>query len=421
MKREPPIDRLNRSKPRWGAYLIGAYLFSVPAFGHSESSLLLAIPQAAGALLVAYALFDVLGSFRIKVPAEVGLYGLMGLWAGVTFFLLPGTTPEDLQSLGTLLKVVLTTLACAQLIKDEDDLSIALNIFVFSAIFVYYLNSAELQQLTSIGSITEQDRFAGTLANANAAAMFSLAVLWSVLFLLVRSRFAALKIALYLPPVGAALLIVYYTGSKKGLVGLALLAMFISRLLYLRQGAGAWRKGLVIGLSIMLILVVGYFIYTSPFFFRLGQVLEGVSNISDENRLSLVAESIRVWTTDLRTFIMGVGYDQFWKYSTLGDYAHSTPLELLASNGIVGLSLFMGFLALLWRRFWRLYRQTSDHDLKSGSFAVLVFLFIYGFFMIAAVLHDAREMLPILSCLAALGQSYTRPPEPGRSDGLAHV
>lgn len=407
------MDPVFKPKPRWGAYIIGAYLFSVPAFGYSDSTGLLVLPQVAGALLVGYALFDLLGRFRITVSGEVGLYGLMGLWAGVTFFFQQGATPEDLQNLGTMIKVVVTTLACAQLIKDEDDLFVALKIFVFSILFVYYQNSGELQQLRAVGYITEQDRFAGTLTNANTAAIFSLTVLWAAMLLLVRSGFQSLKVALYLLPVGLALLIIYYSGSKKGLLGLAMLALFMARLLYIRRKSSLWQKSLVIAVSIVLVIVVGYFIYTSPFFFRMEQLFGGLSNISDANRLDLAKEAVSVWLMNGRTFVMGVGYDQFWKFSSLGTYAHSTPLELLASNGLVGFLLFMGFLYLLWRKFVRLYRMTSDQDLKSLFFAVMIFLLIYSFFMLAAVLHESRELLPILGCLAAFGQYHLRPQRAG--------
>jgi O-antigen ligase len=326
----------------------------------------------------------------------------------VTFFFHQGATPEDLQNLGTMIKVVVTTLACAQLIKDEDDLFIALKIFVFSILFVYYQNSGELQQLRTAGYITEQDRFAGTLTNANTAAIFSLTVLWAAMLLLVRSGFRSLKVALYLVPVGLALLIIYYSGSKKGLLGLAMLALFMVRLLYIRRKSSLWQKSLVIGVSIVLVLVVGYFIYTSPFFFRMEQLVGGLSNISDVNRLDLVKEAVSVWLTNGLTFVMGVGYDQFWKFSSLGTYAHSTPVELLASNGLVGFLLFMGFLYLLWRKFVRLYRRASDQDMKSLFFAVMIFLLIYSFFMLAAVLHESRELLPILGCLAAFGRYHLR-------------
>lgn len=398
----------NRQKPRWGAYLIGAYLFSVPAFGYSDSGGLLIIPQVTGALLVCFALYDLLGRLRISVPGEIGLYALMGLWAGVTFFFRSGATPEDMEGLLTLAKVVLTTLACAQLIKDEEDLFIALKIFAFSVLFVYFQNSGELRWMRIMSNITEDDRFAGTLTNANTAAIYSLTVVWGTLVLLLRARFAPIKFAAYVPSLGASLLIIYYSGSKKGLMGLALMAVFVVRLLYIRQREKVWQKALIVGISIVLVLVVGYFIYTSPFFFRMQQLFSGISNASDANRLLLAKEAIGVWLTDTRTFFMGVGFGQFWKYSSLGTYAHSTPLELLASNGLVGFSLFMGFLALLWRTFLQVLRRTSDKETRSLVFAVMIFPLIYTFFMMASVLHESRELVPILGCLAAFGRYHLR-------------
>jgi hypothetical protein len=103
------VDQTNRSKPTLGAYLVGAYLFSVPAFAFSESLGLLIIPQIIGAVLVAYALLDILGSQSIKIPREIQLYGLMGLWAVITFSF--GASTSEWRALGTLIKVVVATLA----------------------------------------------------------------------------------------------------------------------------------------------------------------------------------------------------------------------------------------------------------------------------------------------------------------------
>lgn len=402
------MDPTNRPKPRWGAYLIGAYLFSVPAFAYSDSSGLLIIPQVTGALLVGYALFDLLGSLNISIPGEVGLYGLMGLWAVITFYFGASASEWGTPSLGTLTKVVIATLACAQLIKDDDDLFIALKIFVFSILFVYYQNMGDIQYLRMAGYVTEEDRFAGTLTNANTAAIFSLTVIWAAILLLLRSRKGLLRGALFFAPIGTALLIIYYSGSKKGLIGLGLFVLFITRLLYIRQHATFFRRSLIILISCFLIIIAGYFIYTSPFFFRMEQLFSGISNPSDINRLDLAREAVNVWLMNWKTFFIGVGYDNFWTYSSLGTYAHSTPLELLASNGIIGFSLFMGFLFLLFRKFIFLYRQTFNEELKIIFFAVIIFLSIYSFFMMFAVLHDSRELLPILGCLAAFGKYHLR-------------
>jgi O-antigen ligase len=402
------MDAAASPKPRLGALLIGAYLFSVPAFGYSDSTGLLAIPQVLGALLVGLAIYDIVGGMRVNIPLELGLYGLLGLWCVLTFLPLSGTTSEDLGSLGTLAKVVATTLACAQLTKDEDDLFLSLKVFIFSVILVYFMNRGELQMLEFTGATSERDRFAGTLTNANTAAIFSLTILWAGVVLMKRSSFRTASVIAYAPPMALASLILYYTGSKKGLMGLALLAVFTGRLLYIRRKPTLAKKSLISLVSLALIGVVGYVIYTSPFFFRIEQLFGGVTNASDMNRLILAKEAVEVWLTNARSFFIGVGYDQFWKFSSFASYAHSTPLELLASNGLIGLALFLGFLGLLLRRFIRLYMRTAEAYLRSEYFGILIFLFIFAFFMLFAVLFDSRELLPILGCLAAFGRGQGR-------------
>jgi O-antigen ligase len=395
------MDQISATKPSLGAYFVGAYLFSVPAFAYSQSLGLLIIPQIAGALLVGYAIFDILVNQSIKIPYEIQLYGIMGVWAVITFGFAINTS--GWRSVGTLAKVVIATLACAQLIKNEVDLFTALKIFVFSIIFIYFQNMNDLQSLRIADRIGENDRFAGTLANANIAAIFSLAVIWASILLLLNSRKRLLNRVVFFVPIGISLLIIYYSGSKKGLFGLGLFVLFIARLLYVRQHGSFYRKSLVLFLSFLLIFAAGYYIYSSPFFFRIQESFYGGSS-SDINRIDLANEAIHVWLKNWKTFFMGVGYDNFRNFSMVQSYSHSTPFELLASNGIIGFSLFMGFLFFLFRKFVFLYRHTFSQELRSIFYSVLIFLFIYSFFMIGAVLHDAKELLPIMGALAAFGQ-----------------
>ena len=392
-----------RSETTLRAYLVGAYLFSVPAFAYSESSGLLIIPQITGAVLVAYALLDILRSLKITIPGEIGLYSLMGLWAVITYLFGASPSERGTLSLGSLIKVVIVTLACAQLIKDESDFFTAMKIFVFSIILVYYQNMSDLHDLRFAGEFAETDRFAGTLANANNAAILALTIIWASILLMLRSSKSLLKRAFLFVPIGISLLIIYYSGSKKGLIGLAFFVLFLTRLLYIRVHSSFKRRILVLLASSALIILAGYFIYTSPFFFRIKQIYYGGSG-SDINRLKLAGEAIHVWLMNWKTFFLGVGYDNFRAFSSLQTYAHSTPFELLASNGIIGFSLFFGFLSILFRKFILLYRNIPDQESKSIYFSTLIFFFIYSIFMIAAVMHESRELMPIMGCLAAYGQ-----------------
>jgi O-antigen ligase len=401
------VSSMPRSRPTLGAYLVGIYLFSVPAFAYAESSRLLLIPQITGALLVAYAILDVLRNKSLKIPREIQFYGFMGLWAAVTFGFTVSGSDWGTLSLGTLIKVVIASLACAQLIKSDSDFFAALKIFSFSILLVYIQNRDDLQYLRIADQVTEEDRFAGTLANANAAAMFSLTVIWASLLLWLRSKRGLSRKIWYLIPIGISLLIIYYSGSKKGLFGIGLFVLFFGRLLYMRARRSPYKKALVVLVSASLIFISGYYIYTSPFFIRIELFFSGTSG-SDINRWTLAGEAIHVWLMNVKTFIMGVGYNNFKLFSDLQSYSHSTLLELLASNGIVGFSLFGAFFFLLCRKFVFLYRQAADRESKSLFFSCLIFLSLFAFFMLAAVLHDSRELLPILSGLAAYGQWHVR-------------
>jgi hypothetical protein len=99
-------------------------------------------------------------------------------------------------------------------------------------------------------------------------------------------------------------------------------------------------------------------------------------------------------------------------------------MELLASTGLVGLSLFLGYVGLLFRKFIRLNLGAPDTESKTLYFAINILLFIFAFFMITAVVYDAKEMMPILGSLAGWGQYRLlllqgTPASPWRDDGIA--
>lgn len=188
---------------------------------------------------------------------------------------------------------------------------------------------------------------------------------------------------------------------------MGIFALFCARLSYIRQHSSFYKKSIIMLISSFLIIIAGYFIYASPFFFRMEQLVYGGS-ASDINRLTLIQEAIGVWLINLKTFVMGIGYDNFRLFSALQSYSHSTPLELLSCTGIVGFFLFMGFLYLLVRKFILLYKFALDRESRTIMFSILIFLFIFLFFTLAAVMHDSRELLPILGALAAFGQYHFR-------------
>jgi O-antigen ligase len=410
------VEPANILKPTLGAYIVGAYLFSVPAFAYSESLGLLMIPQIMGALLVGYAALDILGKLKVKIPPEIGIYGLMGLVAVVTFFIGPDISEWGTMSLGTLIKVVIATLACAQLIKNDTDFFLALKIFVLSILVAFYQNMGDLQSLRIADKIPEMDRFAGTFTDPNTAAIFSLTVVWACLLLFLHVRKGFLSRAWLLVPLVISLVIIYYSGSKKGLMGLGLFALFFARLLYIQQRASRYKKSLVLVMASVLIVAAGYFIYISPFFFRIQQLIYGGST-GDVNRIYLARDAIGIWLMNVRTFLIGVGYDNFRFVSELQTNSHSTPLEILACNGIIGLSLFMAFLFLLFRKFYLLYKQALTPESKRTFYLIIIFLIIYSFFMLAHVLHASRELLPILGGLAAYGQYHLNRIRQSQVDG----
>ena len=76
----------SRSKATIGSYLVGFYLFSVPAFSYTDEMGLNIIPQILGVTVLFYAVIDLLTTKRLNLPNEIKLYGFFVLFMVLWLF-----------------------------------------------------------------------------------------------------------------------------------------------------------------------------------------------------------------------------------------------------------------------------------------------------------------------------------------------
>ncbi|MHB8882365.1 MAG: O-antigen ligase family protein [Thermodesulfovibrionales bacterium] len=164
---------------------------------------------------------------------------------------------------------------------------------------------------------------------------------------------------------------VFLTLSRSGIVSLGLSLIFFGLLLTRSKTEG--RRGIILAVVCLLVLlVVGWFGW-DPIIARFEKVRNPAGNIADlrpviwKDTMSLVRD-FPVFGTGFGTYI-----DVYTKYRTLPgeaivDHAHNDYLELLSDGGLIGFLLYVWFLAAVVLRSWKKFLKRRD------SFAIYLFI-----------------------------------------------
>lgn len=392
----------NPPKNRLGAYFVGLYLFSVPAFSYSPDMNLGIIPQALGFLVVLYGVFDVASRKRVNLGKDIQLYGYFAAWAVFTYLISAfAGNLQQLGTLGTLVKVAAVTMAASQLIKTKNDFFLALAIYSTSIFLVSYLNYDLIQNLHNTTQIRGTDRFDGTLANANTAAMYALSIVWASLTIYFGSRFPRLTRNAFLLCLPISVWIIGFSGSKKGLLGIAIFSAMISWWVIKRHRKSFLKFFGALIASASLLTGALYYVYHSPFFNRLELFFSGSDTGSTAERYYLASTALALWIDDIKTFILGVGYDNFRYHNQLHTYSHSTVTETLVTTGIIGFVLYFSGLYLLGKRLFIIQRHPYSQDSRTPIYMGLVFVLLFVLFNISAVMCASREFWPLVGIISS--------------------
>ncbi len=392
------------NKATLGSYMVGAYLFSVAVFSYSIDLSLNFIPQWFGILVVLYAVLDFVRTKKLNVPGEIWLYGIFVLWLIITTAIAGVLNDDDFM---TLMKVAIVTLSVTQLIKSERDFYNALFIYGTSVFLVVYLNLETLMYLRfALDWMSGLSQFDGTLANANVAAMYALSIVWLSFLLLTQSKSTNIIKFLCLSFMSTALYILYFSGSKKGMISVGLFAIFVAWLVLKRYRFSFLQlfASLLVGTSIVVSSI--YYIYTSPFFYRLESMVHlRQFDSSFGSRLYLFNAAIELWLDNVKNIILGIGHNNFINYNAYGAYSHSTISEVLVSSGIIGFGFYFSSLCLLLKNVYAQTKKTYNLPTFAPTMNCLIFLIIVFFFNTTAVLYSARDLWPLIGMVGAFSMS----------------
>jgi O-antigen ligase len=392
-------DIVNFRKTSLGSFLVGAYLFSVPTFAYSADLGLNLFPQVLGLVVIFYASLDFFQTRQINIPYEIYLYALFVFWLTYTYFL--AGEFQNFDSLFTSIKVGLITLGITQLIKSDADFYNAILIYGLSIPFVACLNYETIIYLSVAEKITGLNRFEGTLSNANNAAMYAITVVWIFFVLLLRRKINLVFKLFFIAFIGIAFFILFFSGSKKGFIGIALFVILEAWLFIQKYKSSFIKLTITIIMSIGLIAATVYFIYSSPFFYRLLKMLQGTDISSSSDRLYLFKSAINLWINSIHNLFLGIGHGNFQYHNILGLYSHSTISEILVSSGIIGFFIYFGSLVILLKN---LYIQSKLAFMTTNFqplFSCVIFILIFLSFNATAVLYSDRGMWPLIGVIAS--------------------
>ncbi len=183
-------------------------------------------------------------------------------------------------------------------------------------------------------------RTAGVFRNENDLAMFALdAIVAAVILYLSIGKTIALALAA--PCIAAAVRLALFSGSRKALLGIGLVAVFAVWFLFRSR-----KRAVFSVIFVVLAMAIGgaVWILKNPYLSRFN-----TQEASFEERRVLLTESLEVWQHNP---VLGLGYHGLERVSHSGAASHCTPLEMLANGGIVAFGLY----AFLW---WGLFRTAA--------------------------------------------------------------
>lgn len=322
------------TRPRWA---IGVFLLSLPFEVIVESDLA-SVPKVTG--LIAFLSWSVrrMGTNRgFWWPPAATWMTLFLAWAGlsVTWSDLPTTS---LESMGTYAQLLLVFIILATPESSRDSSFWLKCLAAAGLICVVGAGDAALSRDILSGTV----RVGGLQVNPNALASWSLVFLPGVVWVGSRAPGRGPQMGWSLLG-GALVVMVFLSGSRGGLIALAIFLAY-----------SAFRLALAprLWVPMLLALVVGYFVTKNLQFARWQAVLDpalwGESTLDRFNTL---------WPAGLKAAVdhpflgSGIGTNPLVLGQGLGSVqsVHSAPLAVMIETGLPGVGLYLTFvLSLLW-------------------------------------------------------------------------
>ena len=399
----PTADKQGKPFPI-SAFLLTVYVFTIAAFSYQAKSV--EFSTLAGYLLVGAYFAELFKYQRIIIPGLMVPLILFVLWSGLSVFWSIDTEWALLRT-RTLFQLLLLSIVALNILNSRKSTRPVMYGIIFGAIWAIWgslsSNNFDIfrQQTTKLpreGSFLVNSNIYGI--HLNLAIFFLLTVFFEV-----RSLF--IKVLLVGIIVLAATQVVFYTGSRKGLLGLLFLGFLYLSIYFLVNKHHNIELILLFLLFIVLISNFTLLLEQLPYGDRFLYIEGDTSFLTRE---AMIKTGLHLWAKEP---IVGYGLEQYRVVSGFGMYAHNNYIELLVDGGLISFLLYYSTLFLLiiqyWRRFrvgWLKYQDTAF------GIAIILWFIIFD----AATVSFSEKTYWLLFVLAINGVTSTRDDMP-RSAG----
>ena len=381
--------------------IAGIQLAAVFLFSNSDRLGAAWLPQVLAIVLVMVFVANYAGRpiRTIRIPVPIVLYICWVLLAVISTVLGP-MNPEARVTCVTLVKVAVVTCLLSIIVRTPRQLTQISVIIICSFFITVILNRddiATIRDAMAAGILTDSSRLDGTMGNANVFGMYAVAVCWlGILLILTASGTLVRLLALPAIPLGVA--IALWTQSRKAILAIPLSVAMALILFVATQPRGQsmriWvrKHVLIITTGVGLMAIATLLVLHSPYGSRVRDLLSGKTDESAARRADMARTGMRLWT---RCPILGAGLHRFRIY--YGDsYSHSTPIEVLTSTGLIGLTVYFSALILLVTRIFVLTKTAIDDDVLRAGIVVAVSTLLFSLFNLFAVMHSDRLLWPLI-------------------------
>lgn len=264
------------------------------------------------------------------------------------------------------------------LVRYYGNLKLMLLVFVFASSFVFSDLVIHGEAALSLATLSESTRWEGFSGNPNALGFFAFVGTLGLLMLLDKKP----NILILLITAAGSLFLLFVmlgTASRKTflttIIFFALFALFVSH----KKKALNFALIAVVVAGLPVLMGVYNFVMKNTY---LGARMEkysdvsGVEDFETEVRYILYMDGLDVV---LHYPIAGVGLGNFIVHNRFGVYAHSDPLEVITTTGIVGFILYYSIYAMVILRLLRVYKITENKQHIYQIRLILVFMLSYFF------------------------------------------
>jgi O-antigen ligase len=359
--------------------MLAFYVFSVIVLSQASEQAA-QYSRVAGLLLTYVFLAEFLFTRKksIYLPAEFGPLALFALWSIASFFWTddPSWTFTTVKTLCQLLLFWFVSVNVMVFYGSILPTVVGLLAGLVWAIF----NALKSNQFNLMQG--PSDRVGSLLTNANA---YAVALCLGILAALFLYRFSPSGSRWLLVPFVALAVqqIYFYSGSRKGMIGVVLTFGLYFAITSIFNGRNSPGQILLFLFGIVAAYFVGnWLISNSPFGERLFNYQEEASFVAREN---LIDFAIDQWKT---APLLGHGANQFRVlYEAqfgVNTYSHNNYFEILVNHGLVGIVIFYSFYVIVAVKYAKAWfeRRATTPDI-AWALTLIVLLVLWDFAMVS--------------------------------------